>query len=75
MILGKFENFNAEIEPIEWVIDNVVDHYNNTCTVNIILVNDTAKFGVTLHGFTYGETWIDSEIFSFIDVKLKEYEV
>lgn len=70
----KFENFNAEIEPKEWQIESVTDNYNNTCTVNIVLISDTAKFGVCLDWFEYSDTWEDADIEAFIETKLKEYE-
>ena len=70
----KFEQFNIDIVNPTWEVTSVTDNYNNTCTINIILVTDSAKFGVSLEGFTYNETWEDAYIFDFIPKKLKEYE-
>lgn len=74
MIL-KFDQFDLKIKNPTWDINSVIDNYDNTCVINIILKTDSASFGVSLYGFTYNETWEDSDIFDFIPIKLKEYEV
>ena len=70
----KFEQFKIEIINPTWEVQSVTDNYNNTCSVNIILSTESAKFGVSLDGFTYIDTWEDSDIFSWVEQKLKEYE-
>ena len=71
----KFEQFDLEIINPTWEIQSVTDHYNNTCSVSIVLITDSAKFGVSLDGFTYYEPWTDSDIFAFIPEALKAYEI
>lgn len=72
----KFEQFQVEIENpflnIVAVTDNIQE---KTCDVNILLTTDTAKFGVTLSGFTYETTWEDSDVYAWVLEDLKQYEV
>lgn len=75
MATYKFEQFNLEIIDPTWEVKSVTDNYDNTCDINIVLTTDTAKFGVSLFGFTYNETWEDADIFAFIPQALKEFEV
>lgn len=71
----KFQQFNTEISNPSWEVQSVTDHYNNTCSVNIVLSTESAKFGVSLEGFTYDKTWSDADIFAFIPEALKAFEV
>ena len=72
----KFEQFNVEIiDPtieVQAVNDNIKD---KTCSVNLLLTTDSAKFGVTLNGFTYSETWEDEDIYEWVSNELKNYEI
>jgi len=72
----KFEQFNVEIiDPnieVQAVNDSVKE---KTCSVNLLLTTDSAKFGVTLNGFTYAETWEDEDIYEWVSAELKKYEV
>jgi hypothetical protein len=72
----RFEQFNVEItDPIIQVVC-VADNINTkTCGVDIKLTTDTAEFGVNLQGFTYEETWEDSDIRSWVASELVNYEV
>ena len=72
----KFEQFNVEIvDPIVKVI-NVNDRIDElTCSVDIELITDTAKFGLTLDGFTYVNDWSDADIREWVAIELQKYEV
>jgi hypothetical protein len=69
-----FEQFNAEITDPTIEVISVNDNLTaKTCAVDILLVTDNATFGVNLSGFTYTETWEDSDISTWVDTKLQEY--
>ena len=72
----KFPQFNLEIvDPIiimTMVHDNVLNH---TCSVDLELTADGAKFGVNLPGFTYSADWNDQEVEIWAFVELQQYEV
>ena len=72
----KFEQFNVEIiDPtieVQAVNDNIKD---KTCSVNLLLTTDTAKFGVQLNGFTYADTWEDADVYAWVSNELKKYEI
>lgn len=72
----KFEQFNMEIvDPIiimTMVHDNVLNH---TCSVDLELTSDGAKFGINLPGFTYASDWNDEEVQIWALVELQKFEV
>jgi len=72
----KFPQFNVEIvDPIIIMItihDNVLDH---TCSVDMELTSDGAKFGINLPGFTYDTDWNDDEVRIWAFTELQKYEV
>lgn len=72
----KFKQFNVEItNPVIEVV-NVVDNINTKyCNVNINLVTADAEFGVMLEGFTYSETWDDSDVVNWVGIELQKYVV
>jgi hypothetical protein len=72
----KFEQFNVEIDNPTVAVLAVADNLKEKqCSVSILLTTDTAKFGVTLDGFTYVDTWEDSDIYAWGDNELRKYEV
>jgi hypothetical protein len=72
----KFEQFNVEIDnPSVEVVKVSDDIKEKTCSVSILLTTDTAKFGVTLDGFTYSDTWEDAEVYAWVENELKKYAV
>ena len=72
----KFEQFNIEIINPTIEVINVMDNINTkTCSVDILLTTDTAKFGVNLQGFTYEETWDDADIINWVGIELQKYVV
>lgn len=54
------------------VHDNVLDH---TCSVDLELTADGAKFGINLVGFTYSADWSDDEVRIWAFTELEKYEV
>lgn len=72
----KFEQFNVEIvDPIiimTMVHDNVLNH---TCSVDLELTADGAKFGVNLPGFTYSADWNDDEVRIWALTELQSFEI
>jgi hypothetical protein len=72
----KFEQFNVEIvNPTIEVLSVNDDIKQKTCVVYIQLTTDSAKFGVDLNGFTYLDTWEDSDVYKWVEVELKKHEV
>lgn len=72
----KFEQFKTEITNPSISVVSVNDNLNaKTCSVDILLITDTAKFGVSLDGFTYADTWEDSDIQAWVNTELVQYEV
>lgn len=72
----KFEQFKVEISNPTVTIVSVNDNLNGkTCDVNILLTTDSAKFGVSLNGFTYSETWEDLDIENWVSLELVKYEI
>ncbi len=75
MATYKFPQFNVEItNPIvnvEKVNDSIL---YKTCTVDVILTTENAIFGINFEGFTYNETWSDSDVVNWIEnVELPKY--
>ena len=72
----KFPQFNVEIvDPIiimTAVHDNVLDH---TCSADLELTADGAKFGINLFGFSYSADWSDDEVRIWAFTELEKYEV
>lgn len=72
----KFPQFNVEIiDPViimTIVHDNVLDH---TCSVDMELTANDAKFGINLIGFTYVSDWSDDEVRIWAFIELQKYEV
>lgn len=72
----KFEQFKTEITNPTISVVSVTDNINNKqCSVEILLTTDSSKFGVRLDGFTYSETWNDSDIISWVNDKLTTFSV
>lgn len=70
----KFEQFNTEITNPQVEVVSVSDNIQEkTCSVDILLTTDTAKFGVTLNGFFYIDSWEDVDITDWVDVELADY--
>tara|TARA_R110000868_G_scaffold168322_1_gene403023 strand:+ start:1297 stop:1515 length:219 start_codon:yes stop_codon:yes gene_type:complete len=69
----KLENFTATIDVISVEVTSVNDNIKNkTASVNII-INGT--HGGTLNGFTYTNTWDDSDIKNWVNLELEKYKI
>lgn len=72
----KFEQFKTEITAPTITVVSVNDNLNTkTCGIEIILTTDSASFGISLSGFTYIDTWEDSDVQTWVTNKLTEYEL
>lgn len=72
----KFDNWNVEIIDPLYKVVNVIDNINTkTCNVDVLLITDSAKFGVTLNGFTYLETWEDTEVIDWVSTELEKFAI
>lgn len=70
-----FPQFNVEIIDPIIEVQNVTDNLQNkACSVDILLTTDSASFGVSLSGFTYSDTWEDSDIEAWVADELIKYE-
>jgi uncharacterized protein YlxP (DUF503 family) len=71
----KFEQFNVEIVNPNVTVTGVFDNIKEkTCNVSLLLETDSAKFGVTLSGFEYSDTWEDDDIYAWVANELVNYE-
>lgn len=70
----KFEQFNTEITNPQVEVISVSDNIQGkTCSVDILLTTDTAKFGITLNGFFYVDSWEDTDITDWVSIELSDY--
>lgn len=73
-MIYSFDQFKTKItDPIvriTKVVDNLAE---KTCSVDVVLSVDSASFSVTLDGFTYSDTWEDSDIDAWVNNELKKY--
>lgn len=71
----KFQQFKVEISNPSIEVVNVTDNLQNkTCSVDVLLTTESASFGVSLSGFTYSDTWEDSDIEAWVNDELTKYE-
>jgi hypothetical protein len=73
----NFPQFKVEIVNPTIEIQQVNDALTSkTCSVDILLKTDSAKFGVNMQGFTYDESWEDADIENWVlNVELPKYEI
>jgi hypothetical protein len=77
-MIYKFENFNVEIEPtsIEVDLNTIRDKaIDKQLSVDIVLICDGGKFGVTAENMPYNYTWSDDDIEIMVNEWLKQYEI
>jgi hypothetical protein len=71
----KFEQFNVEIESPNVTVTGVFDNVKEkTCNVSLLLETESAKFGVTLNGFEYSDTWEDQDIYAWVANELEQFK-
>lgn len=72
----KFEQFKTEITDPQIEVVSVSDSIQaKTCSVEILLTTDSAKFGVSLSGFSYVDSWEDADVIAWVDSELLKYEI
>lgn len=74
----KFEQFKVEIEPtsIEVDLNSIHDKaIDKQLSVDILLISDSGKFGVTAENMPYVETWSDEDIEPMVNEWLKQFEI
>ena len=74
-MIYNFEQFKTEITNPQVEVISVSDNIQvKTCSVEILLTTDSSKFGVSLSGFTYLDTWEDADVIAWVDSELTKYE-
>lgn len=69
----KLENFSATIDIESVEITSINDNLKTqTASVDLVL---NGKYGTTLNGFTYTNTWDDSEVLAWVNVELIKFEI
>jgi hypothetical protein len=72
----RFEQFNVEIIDPTIEIVGVNDFINDkTCSVDVVLHTDTAKFGIKLTGFIYDQSWEDIDIINWVNTEIDKFLV
>jgi hypothetical protein len=73
-MIYAFDQFKTQItDPtvhIEKVVDNIAE---KTCSVEVLLSVESASFSITLDGFTYSDTWEDSDIDKWVKTELEKH--
>lgn len=70
----KFSQFTGTISNPTVSVVSVHDNISlKTCDVDVKLTTSSAEFGVTLSGFSYANTWEDSEIIAWVNSELAKY--
>jgi hypothetical protein len=72
----QFSEFNVSItDPVVRVVKVIDNIAEKSCSVDVLLTVDYASFSVTLCGFTYSDTWEDSDIDKWVNDELLKYRV
>lgn len=74
----KFEQFKIEIEPtsIEVDLNTIKDRaIDKQLSVDIVLISDSGKFGVTAENMPYLDSWSDEDIEPMVNEWLKQFEI
>lgn len=75
-MIYKFPQFKTEITDPTITVVSVTDNImQKQCAVEILLTTSTCKFGVSLSGFAYAETWNDTDIENWVAIELENYKV
>lgn len=76
MATYKFEQFNLEIiDPTISVLHILDSIRSKTCSVDLLLTTDSAEFGITLNGFSYLNTWEDTDIINWVNTEIDKFLV
>lgn len=69
----KLENFTATIEVTSVEVTSVNDNIQSkTASVDVII---NGKYGTNLNGFTYTNSWEDSEVLIWTEQELNKYQI
>jgi len=72
----KFDNFKTEITDPKVTVVTVMDNiHSKQCAVEVLLSTETAKFGIVLSGFSYGDTWEDAAIEKWVKEELTKHKI
>lgn len=74
----KFEQFKVEIEPtsIEVDLNTIRDKaIDKQLSVDILLISDSGKFGVTAENMPYVETWSDEDLKPMVLKWLEQFKI
>lgn len=74
----KFEQFKIEIEPtsIEVDLNTIRDKaIDKQLSVDVVLISNSGKFGVTAENMPYVETWSDEDVYGMVVEWLKQFEI
>lgn len=72
----KFENIAGTIDNPEIKIHSVTDVVKDKhCNVELRLTSNGVEFAVNLYGFTYIDTWEDSDVYDWALAQLETYLV
>lgn len=74
----KFEQFKVEIEPtsIEVDLNSIHDKaIDKQLSVDVVLISDSGKFGVTAENMPYVDTWSDEDVEVMVNEWLKQFEI
>jgi hypothetical protein len=68
----KLENFTATIDVTSVEVTSVTDNIkSNTASVSVLI---NGKYGTNLNGFTYTNSWEDSDVLAWVNVELEKYK-
>jgi len=78
MTTYKFSQFNIEIvnPTIEIDLNTIQDQaINKLLSVDVLLITNTAKFGVIAENMPYVNTWDDNDIPDMVNIWLTQFNI
>jgi hypothetical protein len=78
MATYNFPQFNVEIinPTIEIDLNTIQDQaINKLLSVDILLITETSKFGVTANNMPYEYSWDDDDITTMVNIWLQQFEI
>lgn len=75
-MIYKFEQFKTEITDPQVEVVSVSDNIQQkNCSVDILLTTDSSKFGISLSGFSYSDTWEDADVIAWVNSELIKFGI
>lgn len=69
----KLENFTATIDVQDVIVTSVNDNVQaKTASVDVLI---NGKYGTNLNGFTYTNSWEDTDVLAWVNVELEKYQI